>query len=87
MKFSIVRSFATTPEGEAQLQEFVATAIMPSAEAFQRGDVEEGVRTFADGVLGAGAYEDLDSEIRANMMQNARELELVDNLRDQVPIQ
>jgi len=66
---------ATTPEGEALVQELVATAIMPSAEAFQRGDVEEGVRTFADGVLGAGAYEDLDSEIRANMMQNARELE------------
>ena len=66
---------ATTPEGEALVQELVATAIMPSAEAFQRGDVEEGVRTFADGTLGAGAYEDLDSEIRANMMQNARELE------------
>ena len=66
---------ATTPEGEALAQEFVATAITPSAEAFQRGDVEEGVRTFINGVLGAGAYEDLDSEIRANMMQNARELE------------
>jgi pimeloyl-ACP methyl ester carboxylesterase len=66
---------ATTPEGEALVQELVATAFMPSAEAFQRDDVEEGVRTFVDGVLGAGAYEDLDSEIRANMMQNARELE------------
>jgi len=66
---------ATMPEGEALLQEFLATAITPSAEAFQRGDVEEGVRTFINGTLGAGAYEDLDSEIRANMMQNARELE------------
>jgi len=66
---------ATTPEGEALIQEFVATANTPAAEAFERGDAEEGVRIFINGVLGAGAYEDLDSEIRVNMMQNARELE------------
>ncbi len=65
---------ATTPQGDSLLQNFVATAIIPSGEAFQSGENEEGVRRFVNGVLGDSAYENLPPHVRANMMENVREL-------------
>ncbi len=65
---------ATTPQGDSLLQNSVATAIIPSGEAFQSGENEEGVRRFVNGVLGDSAYENLPPHVRAIMMDNIAEL-------------
>jgi pimeloyl-ACP methyl ester carboxylesterase len=64
----------TTPEGDSLLGTFITTAIAPSGEAFKKGDYEEGVRRFVNGVLGEGSYEKLSLPVRQQMMDNAEEL-------------
>ncbi|NGP75126.1 alpha/beta hydrolase [Balneolaceae bacterium YR4-1] len=56
----------TSSEGDPNLQ---------VREAFIRGETEEAIRQFINIVLGEGAYEKLPKTIRANMMDNSRELE------------
>ena len=70
----VMSLLATTLEGDSLLQNFVATAIIPSGEALQNGENAEGVRRFLNGVLGDNAYENLPPHVQANMLENAREL-------------
>lgn len=70
----VMSLLTTTPQGDSLLQNFTAGTIIPSGEAFQGGDNEEGVRRFINGVLGDNAYENLPPNVRAIMMENAREL-------------
>lgn len=70
----VMSLLTTTPQGDSLLQNFTAGTIIPSGEAFQSGDNEEGVRRFINGVLGDNAYENLPPNVRAIMMENAREL-------------
>ncbi len=65
---------ATTPEGESLIQDQITTAIIPSGEALQRGNDEEGVRIFLNGVLGDGGFENLPQHIHDIVMDNVREL-------------
>jgi len=46
----------------------------PLKGAFQKGDMEDGVRTFINGVLGQGTFDRLPAMVRAAMMDNAQEL-------------
>jgi pimeloyl-ACP methyl ester carboxylesterase len=63
-----------SPEGNALLEHFVTTGIMPSGEAFKKGNDAEGVRRFVNAVLGEGSYEKLSPHVRERMMDNAKEL-------------
>jgi pimeloyl-ACP methyl ester carboxylesterase len=56
------------------LTAFATNAWEPSKRAFQRGDMEEGVRSFINGVLGEGAFDKLPREVRAVMIDNAPEM-------------
>jgi non-heme chloroperoxidase len=44
---------------------FIRGSIMPTQEALRRGDLEEAVRRFGDGVLGKGGYDRLPSAAKA----------------------
>ena len=46
----------------------------PLKGAFLKGDMEDGVRTFINGVLGQGTFDGLPATVRAAMMDNAQEL-------------
>ena len=52
----------------------MATSFGPAAQAFARGEAEAGIRLFIDGVLGAGAFEQLPPEARTAMLDNAAEM-------------
>lgn len=65
---------ATTPGGESLIQDQITTTIIPSGEALQRGNDEEGVRLFLNGVLGDGGFENLPQHIHNIVMDNVREL-------------
>ena len=60
--------------GEALLAAFMMNVWEPVKISLQRGDIEVGVRTFINGVLGQGTFDKLPTQIRAAMMDNAQEL-------------
>ena len=74
-----------SPEGDALLAKFMATGIMPSGEAFKKGNDAEGVRRFLNAVLGEGSYEKLPPHLRERMMDNARELKGETSSQDLFP--
>jgi pimeloyl-ACP methyl ester carboxylesterase len=66
----------TLPEGQPLVADFMTSAVAPCRDAFAQGEGEAAVRAFIDGVIGAGAFDQLPAEIRAEMMDNAPELDL-----------
>jgi pimeloyl-ACP methyl ester carboxylesterase len=76
---------ATTPEGDALLATFVKTSLVPSREAFNQGNDEEGVRQFLNGALGEGSYEKLPNPIQKRLMDNAQELKGATSSQDLFP--
>jgi non-heme chloroperoxidase len=63
-----------TTEGETLLAAFAADASLPAQDAFRRGNPEEGVRRFLDGVLGEGAFDRIPPDVRGPLLDNASEL-------------
>ena len=63
-----------TKEGAPLIADFMVNVWEPLKKAFQRGDMEEGVRIFVNGVMGQGTFDKLPSQVRASMMDNAQEL-------------
>lgn len=63
-----------TQEGAPLVAAFMANVWEPLNRAFQKGDMEGGVRTFINGVLGQGIFEKLPKSVRAAMIENAQEL-------------
>jgi non-heme chloroperoxidase len=62
-------------EGGSELMaNFMMNVWDPLMRAFQRGDMEEGVRIFINGVLGEGTFDKLPIEARSAAMENAQEL-------------
>ncbi|HET8523263.1 MAG TPA: alpha/beta hydrolase [Thermomicrobiales bacterium] len=57
--------------GQALLDTFLSSAFHPAGEAFARGETREGVRTFIDGVIGAGAFDRMGPPAQASMLDNA----------------
>lgn len=63
-----------TKEGAPLMAAFMANVWEHLKRAFQKGDMEEGVRTFINGVSGHGTFDKLPTPIRAAMLDNAQEL-------------
>lgn len=64
------------PEGATVRDRFLAEVWAPAGELLQRGEAEEGVRTFVDGLFGDGAFDQLEREVRDLIMDNACEFRL-----------
>lgn len=62
------------PGGDTLLAAFITNAWEPARHAFQRGDLEQGVRLFINGVLGEGTFDKLPQPARSNLMDNALEM-------------
>ena len=50
---------------------FGMQAMAPAKKQLHKGNLKEGVRLFADGVFGKGAFEQLPNQIKAYIMDNA----------------
>ncbi len=68
----ILRLLLTNPRSGAALLKFFATAMAPAIKALNKGDVEDGVRVFARGVLGADVYENLPASVKEAMQANGK---------------
>lgn len=60
--------------GSALVANFMMDVWDPLMRAFQRGDMEDGVRIFINGVLGKETFDKLPIEARSAAMENAQEL-------------
>jgi len=63
----LVRDFST---GKSFLK-FGTKAMNPAKKQLGKGNIEEGIRLFGNGVLGEGSFEQLPEEAKANIMDNA----------------
>lgn len=63
-----------SPEGQALWATFLADALAPARQACQKGELEQGVRLFIEGVIGKGAFDQLPPPARERMMDNALQL-------------
>jgi pimeloyl-ACP methyl ester carboxylesterase len=59
-------------EDRKMFQDFWENAIKPAAEAFRRGEFENGTRIFMDGAMSKGYFDQLPKPIRESMMDNAK---------------
>lgn len=67
---------ASQPEGKPLAEAFLTETLQPSFAAFQRNELEEGVRRFIDGVNGRpGGFDRFPEEVREMVMQNALEMQ------------
>ena len=63
------------PGGQAYFDGFIQKAWVPATQAFQAGDLEQGVRLFVDGVSGKpGTFDQIPEGPRRRLMDNAAEL-------------
>jgi non-heme chloroperoxidase len=62
------------PGGEELYQEFTRDAWRPARAAFERGEMEEGVRHFIEGAVGAEEWAALPERARRALLPNAREM-------------
>ena len=70
----LLKLFLTRPRSGAALMKFFGTGMGPAIKAFNKGDLEGGVRVFARGVLGADVYESLPAEVKEVMRANGKAL-------------
>jgi pimeloyl-ACP methyl ester carboxylesterase len=66
----LVRDFST---GKSFLK-FGTKAMNPAKKQLRKGNIKEGIRLFANGVLGEGGYEQLPEDAKVSMMDNATAL-------------
>lgn len=60
----------TRPRTAAAIMRFAAMGVGPARRAFQRGDLEAGIRAFGDAVLGPAGYEHLPESLKAEIHDN-----------------
>jgi pimeloyl-ACP methyl ester carboxylesterase len=65
---------ARLPGGAEMLDRVQREAFTPSAQAFEAGDLEGGVRSFLDGAVGKGIFDAMPERTRQAMMKDAPEL-------------
>jgi non-heme chloroperoxidase len=63
---------ASQEEDRKMLQNFWENAVKPVAEAFGRGEFENGTRISMDGAMSKGYFDQLPQPIRQSMMDNAK---------------
>lgn len=66
----------THPEGRPIREDFLARVWGPAGEVLSRGEREDGVRVFVDGLFGEGAFDDMAEEDRRHVLDNACEFAL-----------
>lgn len=78
-----------SPSTAIKFISFGVRSIKPAQGALRRGDLEKGVQSFVNGVLGKGGFEQLPSSARATMMDNAQALkaELLGPGFDRFPVE
>jgi len=59
------------PEGKSLLTEFNTHIMEPLRQAFQHGDMEQGLKKFIDGINGKGSFDLLPQAYRGRIMDNA----------------
>ena len=64
------------PEGRALRDEFLADVWEPAGEMMQRGEIEDGVRVFVDGVVEEGAFDRFPPQWQDLTMDNACEFKV-----------
>ena len=62
------------PGGAEMLERIRSSYWVPSREAFERGDMEEGVRRFLDGAVGPGIFDAMPERARHALTKNATEM-------------
>jgi pimeloyl-ACP methyl ester carboxylesterase len=62
------------PAAKPVWDQFVSAAFEPAQANIRAGDLENGLRTFVDGVIGSGAFDMLPPPARALMLDNASTL-------------
>lgn len=62
-----------SPEGRGLRDEFLARVWERAGEMLRRGEIEDGVRVFVDGVVEVGAFDRFPPEVRNLIMDNACE--------------
>ncbi len=58
-------------EDRKMFQDFWENAVKPAAEAFSRGELENGTRMFMDGAMAEGYFDQLSQPVRQSMLDNA----------------
>ena len=64
------------PDGKRVWDQFLETAFEPGRAKISAGDIDGGLRTFVDGVIGPGAFDTLPPPIQDRMRENAHTLPL-----------
>lgn len=67
---------ARSQEGRALRDDFLAKVWEPAGEMMQQGRIEDGVRTFVDGVVEEGAFDRFPQEVQDLILENACEFEV-----------
>ncbi len=73
------------PGGAAPAAAFLADTWETAQRAFREGDLELGVRSFLDGVVGRGAFDRLSPSGRRMVMDNAAEMKAETEAQDFFP--
>jgi non-heme chloroperoxidase len=71
----LIRLFLKRPRTAVTIIRFAATGLGPATQAFQRADLEGGMRTFASAALGRDSYERLPEARRQQMRDNVKTLQ------------
>jgi pimeloyl-ACP methyl ester carboxylesterase len=58
------------PEGEHVRDSFIAAVWEPAGQKLRQGEMEDGVRTFVDGLFGDGAFDQLPDPVHRLLMDN-----------------
>jgi pimeloyl-ACP methyl ester carboxylesterase len=69
--WELIKLLATRPRTAVALLKFGAQGVAPARQAFRRGDVQTGLRTFGDAVFGSGGYDRLAETRKAHVQDNA----------------
>ncbi len=64
------------PEGRTLTENFLNKVWKPAGELIQQGNIKEGVKTFVNGVVEPGAFEQFPAEVQQMIMQNACEFKV-----------
>ena len=70
----LLKVLVTRPRTAVGIVRLGTQGIDPATEAFKRGDMEDGLRTFIDAVLGSGAYDRLPKPQKEQVQDNAESL-------------
>lgn len=66
----LLKLLVSRPRTAAAMMKFGATGIAPASKAFREGDMEGGIRAFADAVFGSGGYDRLPESRKAQVRDN-----------------